>query len=110
MKVWIKNGLIGLGIWLVLVILFFVGANIGENRCLAGGVESLEGRACYTSFQQIVILIIAFAGFLGLLLAGSPVLSSFGPTGILIFFFGTALTFFLWGVVIGFIIKKIRKK
>jgi len=107
MKIWLKGALVGLVVWLILVILSIIGANIGTNPCEVG--EMMEGASCYTNFQETVMSILYFVGFLGLLLGGSPVLSSFGPTGVLIFYIGTALTFFLWGAFIGFIIQKVKK-
>ena len=107
MKTWLKVGLIGLAVWLVLIILHIIGANIGTNPC---EIEYPgEGASCYTGFQESVMLVIYFVGFIGGML-GSPVLSTFGPTGVLLFYIGSALTFFLWGALIGFIIQKIRKK
>jgi len=108
MKTWLKVGLIGLAVWLVLIILHVVGANIGTNPC--AGTEYLgEGYSCYTPFQENIMFVISFVGFIGPTIGGTP-LGTFGPTGVLLFYIGSALTFFLWGALIGFIIQKIRKK
>ena len=107
MKTWLKVGLIGLAVWLVLVILHIIGANIGTNPC--SEEFPMPGASCYTSFQESVMSIIYSVGFIGGIL-GSPVLSTFGSRGVLLFYIGSALTFFLWGALIGFIIQKIRKK
>lgn len=107
METWIKGGLWGMGVWLVLIILFFIGANIGTLPC--GIKDPLEGASCYTPIQNSLMLVISFVGFIGLLI-GSPNLSSVGPSGVLLFYLGSALTFFLWGALIGFIVQKIRKK
>ena len=109
MKTWLKVGLIGLAIWLVLVILYISGANIGTNPCENGFPP--PGASCHTNFQESVMSTIYAVGFIGGML-GNPVLSggSSGLIGVLLFYIGSALTFFLWGALIGFIVQKIRKK
>ena len=104
MKKWLKVGLIGLAVWLVLVILHIVGANIGTNPCENGFPP--PGASCYTDFQKSVMSIIYFVGFIGLIGTGGI----FGPIKVLWFYISSALTFFLLGALIGFIIQKIRKK
>jgi hypothetical protein len=108
MKIWLKGGLIGLGIWIFLILLFLLGQYIGENPC--DSENTLVGVSCYTPFQEITILIIGLIGFLSFVFGGSPVMSSFGPQGVFMFYFGSALTFFLWGCLIGFIVQRVRRK
>ncbi|MFH1311444.1 MAG: hypothetical protein ABIH65_03505 [Nanoarchaeota archaeon] len=105
MKICLKYGLIGLVIWLVLFILFLVGAKIGINPCIAEPnnpmIKSIT--YCHTPFQQNIFSIIGLVGFIG---GAFTIFGAIHP----LFYVGSALTFFLWGVLIGFIIKKIKKK
>ena len=104
MKIWAKGAIIGLLVWIILIALYLFSGS-GGSDCLDSG----EGYACFGGPQNIAVWILVIGAF-PTLIFGGPVLSTFGPFGILIWVIGSAIMFILLGILIGWIIGKIKSK
>jgi len=93
MKTWLKGGLIGVGIWIILAVVFlFPGVNYD---C---GIPDISG-PCLSPFQYNLKEITDYVGF--------PLsLTSYAPG----FNIWNIVFFFLWGSIIGLIYSKVKKK
>lgn len=91
MKTWIKGGLMGLGIWIVLTLVFlFSGVNY---ECVSPDISG----PCYSSFQEILKEVNDYIAFPLLFTSSSPVYNYWG------FVFA-----FIWGSLIGLIYSKFK--
>jgi len=108
MKTWIKGSLIGLGIWLILISIFL----INENMANCSIPSDILGGNCSSQIQDIIYITFIIISFpltiLGISI--SPNLSTSGPTGVFLFYIGSAIFFALWGGIIGWLIQKLKKK
>ena len=95
MKAWLKGGLIGLGVWVVLMIIFAI---FGAQCLTQDGLEGAPiGFSCLTLVQKIVKDITDSLSFNFLSIPGHVNFYSF-------------IFFFLWGAVIGWIVGKMKAK
>ena len=103
---YVKKGVVvGIIIWIVLIILYNISGVIVP--CEPSG---MEGDMCTNSFQDSILGILLILGFPALLIGGTPNMSTAGPVGVGIFYIRTLICFALWGALLGWIIKKIKKK
>ncbi|MEK6926615.1 MAG: hypothetical protein AABW50_05030 [Nanoarchaeota archaeon] len=106
MKTWLKGGLIGGGVGILLWILF----QIFGYGYTCSGFDSLDGAMCTNSVQDIILSIFYVVGFPVVVIGATPNLSTFGPNVVSLFWLGSIICFILWGMLIGFIISMIKKK
>lgn len=106
-RYWLRGGIIGIIIWLVLIGLF----NISGLFFDCGATTYLgEGASCWNIVQEIIITIFYILSFPFIILGANPNLSSVGPSGVLWFWIGSFISFVLWGLIIGFIYSKIKNR
>ena len=103
MKPWLKGGLIGISILLILIIIM----KISFFQC--PNDEFIMGAEENCSFiYNIIYYFISFVG-LSIFFGGTLNLSSFGIIGIYKFYIISFMVFFLWGVLIGWIYGRFKK-
>ena len=92
-----KRGLlIGVVIWLVLNLVSLI------NQIVSGLPPN--------SLQLFLSSIVYILGFPAVLIGGALNYGGAGFVGVILFYIGTLICFALWGALIGWIIKKIKKK
>lgn len=111
MKRPLKYGIIGISIWILLFLVFMIGGIFATCVIeMANSGYPTEGPACWNSIQGIIVKVVSIIGFPAILIGGHANMSIAGPKGILIFWLGSLISFFLWGLLIGWIVDKIKKK
>ncbi len=105
-----KGALIGFLIYLLLILLFKLGGITGCQIPMNEEGEILVGAMCLTSFQEIILSVIQLLSIPIMMLGGTPNMSSRGPIGVGLFYFGTLIWFTVLGLFIGWIVGKIKKK
>ena len=111
MKSWIKYGLIGGVIWLILFLTFIISGQGHVCELMLNDLgELMEGIPCWSPIQHSVINLISIIAFPVFLLGGNANVSTVGPNGVTLFYVGSLICFMLWGILIGLIIGKIKSK
>ena len=111
---WLKGALFALCIWLTLFGLLQISDALFECKCGSGQYDNghcLPGDSCYSIPENIILVIFALLGLPIILpIGGSPLLSTVGPIGVQKFFIGSAVGFVFWGILIAWIVRKIKNR
>ena len=111
MKTWIKSGIVGFIIWILLLLTFKIsGALIDCTLPTNEFGEMIVGISCWNPLQNFVLITLSILSFPFLFLGANPNLSTVGPQGVMLFWVGSAISLILWGMLVGWIIGKIKSK
>jgi len=100
---YVKKGIvIAVAIWVFLILLYIIGGLFEWKICLPAAVVP---PICYNPLQNFVLHIFGFLS----LQVGSLNMKTGVPI-VFINYIATLICFALWGALVGFIIKKIKKK
>jgi len=106
-RYWLIGGIIGLISWAILSLIFYTTGlffDCGATNYLG------EGYTCWNIVQHLVLGIFAILSFPFLFIGANPNLSTVGPSGVRLFWVGSAISLTLWGILISYIYQKIKEK
>tara|TARA_Y100000310_G_scaffold27933_1_gene26558 strand:- start:1045 stop:1398 length:354 start_codon:yes stop_codon:yes gene_type:complete len=108
---WKKGGVIGFLIWVLLGLIFYV-SGLFMTCSLPTDEFGIppDGMACWNSIQSIIITILFFLSLPFTMIGATPNESTAGPLMVKLFWIGSAISLALWGMLIGWIYGKIKKK
>tara|TARA_Y100000310_G_C20696541_1_gene826102 strand:+ start:724 stop:1080 length:357 start_codon:yes stop_codon:yes gene_type:complete len=108
---WLKGGIITLSIWIVLILVFNISGSIVEcNLPTDEFGDEFVGAPCWNNSQEIVIDIITVVALPIMFIGANPNVSTVGPDGVRLFYVGSAVIFVLWGVLVGWIVGKVKSR
>lgn len=102
MKPWLKGGLIGLGIWLILIVIFIFSSSFCVSFTAIDEPISVGGSPDCPIINSISLYLIYF---FGLIIFFGP---ASGPS-FMMGLFVSPIVFFLWGALIGWIYGRFKK-
>jgi len=111
MKNYVKGAIVGISIWVLLLLTFKISGSLINCTLPTNEFgEMIVGISCWNSIQNFVLAVLSILSFSFLFLGANPNLSTVGPNGVMLFWVGSAISLTLWGMLVGWIIGKIKSK
>ena len=107
---WLKGGIIGIAVWLILITLFWFNGLFIECSILDPSSLNNVTNECISLLEVTLIYIFTIIGLPIALLGASLSIESVGPLKVILFHLANLIFSFIYGSLIGLIIDKIKKR